>query len=264
MPSPKRCLSCERAHHRSGQHHLAAMADSLALSGLLQLSSASLPIGAFSHSLGMEAAHGAGQLPDAAAVEAWILDFMAHAWARSDAPLWLAQFSAWQSHDARALQQHNAQLCALRDTAELRLENEQTARSLQQWLHSLGPDALDIDSLDLNARPTDQQRACLEAMQPLAFVSVHALAAERLQLNGPLGLQALGWSLLENLVMAAIKLLPLGQRAGQTLLRRLACQLPTWIDQAHGVSPSTVSSFTPMLSIHSAAHETQYSRLFRS
>ena len=41
---------------------------------------------------------------------------------------------------------------------------------------------------------------------------------------------ALGWgfALLEGAVMAAIKLVPIGQQSGQTLLRKLSAQLPEW------------------------------------
>lgn len=230
------------------------MSDSRALSGLLQLGSASLPVGAFSHSLGLESAHAARLLPDAAAVERWVDDLMRLSWARSEAPLWLAQFKAWQTIDAEALQQTNAQLIALRDTAEFRLESEQTARSLRRWLQGLAEEA----------QPNPLQKPLLDQLQPLAFASVHALAAQRLGLDSALGLHALGWSLLENLVMAAVKLLPLGQSGGQSLLRKLALQLPSWIDMAESFTPLTTSSFTPMLSILSANHETQYSRLFRS
>ncbi len=51
-----------------------------ALSGLLQLSSATLPVGAFSHSLGIEAAFEFGLIGDAAAAEGWIEDYLREVW----------------------------------------------------------------------------------------------------------------------------------------------------------------------------------------
>jgi len=226
----------------------------LALAGLLQLASATLPVGAFSHSLGMEAALDAGLLKDEAAAERWIEDYLAEVWRYGEAPLWCAQFDAWQQPDADAVRCWNARLLASRETAELRIECEQTGRSLVQWLQGLPPDG----SID------EAQRALLISLQPVAFSSVHALAARSFGLDRGSGLQALGWSLIENLVMAAIKLVPLGQSAGQRMLRRLALQLPEWVASGITLQPAAMRNFAPMLAILSSNHETQYSRLFRS
>ena len=57
--------------------------------GLLQFASAALPIGAFSHSLGLEAAVDAGVVHDAASAERWIGDHLELVWARGEAPHWL-------------------------------------------------------------------------------------------------------------------------------------------------------------------------------
>jgi urease accessory protein len=97
---------------------------------LLQLASAALPVGAFSHSLGLEAALEADVVRDAASAERWIADYLALTWAEGEAPLWRAQFSAWQQLDGSAIVTLNDQLIAMRETAELRMESEQTGRSL--------------------------------------------------------------------------------------------------------------------------------------
>ena len=230
------------------------MSDPRALSGLLQLASATLPVGAFSHSLGLEAAHAAGLVHDAETAERWIADMLRHAWATGEAPLWLAQHQAWEAPHAESLCATNDWLIAIRETAELRLENEQTGRSLAQWLLAL-PDAQLL---------TPSQRDALAALQPAAFASVHALAARLFGLGPGDGLHALGWSLVENLSMAALKLVPLGQTAAQTLLRRVARQLPACIDIALATPAAEARNVTPMLAILSAQHESQYSRLFRS
>jgi urease accessory protein len=73
---------------------------------------------------------------------------------------------------------------------------------------------------------------------------------------------AFSWS--ENMVQAAIKAVPLGQSAGQRILARLAHEIPAAVDHALALDDDARQSFTPMLAILSAQHETQYSRLFRS
>jgi urease accessory protein len=57
---------------------------------------------------------------------------------------------------------------------------------------------------------------------------------------------------------------PLGQSAGQRMLGRLAAEIPAAVDRAIALDDDERQAFSPMLAIHSARHETQYSRLFRS
>jgi urease accessory protein len=71
-----------------------------------------------------------------------------------------------------------------------------------------------------------------------------------------------GW--LENQVAAAIKLVPLGQSAGQRLLSQLIPQLAVVTEAAPGLDFDDCVSSSPGLAIASSQHETQYSRLFRS
>ena len=71
------------------------------------------------------------------------------------------------------------------------------------------------------------------------------------------------WSWAENQVMAAIKLVPLGQSAGQRLLVQLASRIAALASEASGGDDILVN-FAPGLAIASSMHETQYSRLFRS
>lgn len=73
---------------------------------------------------------------------------------------------------------------------------------------------------------------------------------------------AFGWA--ENMVQAALKAVPLGQRAGQRILAALMADIPAAVDRAAALMDSERQAFTPMLAILSAQHEMQYSRLFRS
>jgi len=66
------------------------------------------------------------------------------------------------------------------------------------------------------------------------------------------------------MVQAALKAVPLGQLAGQRILQALVARMPPLIEQALAMEDDRMQSFSPMLGIASARHETQYSRLFRS
>ena len=77
-------------------------------------------------------------------------------------------------------------------------------------------------------------------------------------------LAAYVWSWLENQVLAAIKLVPLGQVAGQRCSSRWARGFPTVVATAMTIDDDDLSTFAPGLALASARHETQYTRLFRS
>lgn len=224
------------------------------LPGLLQLASAALPIGAFSHSLVLEAAVDAGVVRDAASAERWIGDHLQLVWARGEAPVWSALYQAWEQAESNVLMHWNDRVLATRESAELLQESTQTGHSLRLWLLALP---------ELAALRADQRQA-LQQLQPIAYPCAHALAACALDLSAASGLYALGWSLLENLCTAAVKLVPLGQTQGQALLRRLSLRLPAVVDRSLSTAAGDACNFAPMLAIRSAQHESQYSRLFRS
>ena len=72
------------------------------------------------------------------------------------------------------------------------------------------------------------------------------------------------WAWCENQVAAAIKLVPLGQTAGQRLLSTLIESIKDIPQNAMRLRDDQVGAGLPGLAIASALHETQYSRLFRS
>ena len=72
------------------------------------------------------------------------------------------------------------------------------------------------------------------------------------------------WSWLENAVAVAIKLVPLGQSKGQTLLYDLSGDTSGLVERASKLEDDRIGASNPALAIASSLHETQYSRLFRS
>ena len=219
---------------------------------LLQLASSALPVGGFGYSQGLESAVELQQVRDEASAAVWIGDLLQFGFARADARWWRRAAQALQANEIDQFAQINAQCWASRETRELRLESEQTGRSLLKWLRALDKGTLDAATLDQ-----------LDALRPLTWPCAHAAACTALSLPAEPGLHALGWSLLENQVLAAVKLVPLGQDAGQRILNQLAQRLPELVAEvlASDTEPNT---FLPLLALHSSAHESQFSRLFRS
>lgn len=224
------------------------------LLSLLHLASPALPIGGFSYSQGLEAAIDCGMVRDADSAERWIRDNLLSVQSQCEAPLWLLLHRAWQAGDLAAVRHWNDWFHATRETAELRLETEQMGWSLARLLGQMGwGDPALRDGLATLAP------ACL----PTAF----AAACVALQVEEGDGLAAYCFNWAENQVAAALKAVPLGQVAGQHILRRLHATVLATVAEAQrraGAEPPLLSTFSPMLGLLSARHETQYSRLFRS
>ena len=219
---------------------------------LMWLASPALPVGGFSYSEGLEAAVDGGRVTGEASALAWLANQMALAPARADLPVLAQAHLAWQRHDLARVAALNDFVARTRETRELRLQAEQMGRSLVEWLRNqhAGDDARLAHLAALAPSPT----------WPVAF----ALATARANASAAQALHAslFGWA--ENMVQAALKAVPLGQLAGQRILQALVARMPALIDAALAMADDDMQSFSPMLGIASARHETQYSRLFRS
>jgi urease accessory protein len=212
---------------------------------LLWLASPTLPVGAFSYSEGLEAATDAGTVHDEASCAAWLLNQLELVQARAELPLLAAAYRAAQAADVEALQGLNAWVLATRESSEMLQQTQQMGRSLMAWM--LG---LQLDT------------ALLKPLQPPTWPVAYALAG--LLRGAPLAalLQAAAFGWAENLVMAAVRGVPLGQSAGQRLLAQIVQVIPQAVEAALA-APEPIA-FAPLLGITSCRHETQYSRLFRS
>ncbi len=97
-----------------------------------------------------------------------------------------------------------------------------------------------------------------------SYAAMFALAASEWRIERAAAAQAYLWAWTENQVLAALKLLPIGQSAGQRILNTLIPMIPTIVSAALAIDDEDVGVATPLHGIASCRHETQYSRLFRS
>lgn len=225
--------------------------DALALVRLLQLASPALPIGAYSYSQGLEWMVERRAICDAATAGAWIGDLLEHVIARGEAPVLWRLLEAAAQRDPGQFAAWNAWFRASRESRELRAETEQMGASLVHLASGLG--ILD----DATLRMADDAA-------PVTLPAAFALAATALSIAAEAALTGYVASWLENQVLAAIKVLPMGQVAGQRLLHALGARIPPIVARAKGLADDDIASFAPGLALASAFHETQYSRMFRS
>ncbi|WKJ89198.1 urease accessory UreF family protein [Methylomonas montana] len=224
------------------------MVTDLSLLRLLQLVSPGLPIGMYSYSQGLERAVEDGWITSAEQATDWLHGLLKNGLGVVDAPILARLYVAWNNNDMTAVEHWSAVLIAYRETAELRAEDRQTGQALARLLVNL-----ELPEAEAWLKRPDATLATL-----------FALAAARWQIGKADAVTGYLWGWLENQVLCAVKLVPLGQVAGQQLLKNLAGDLPTLVDRALSLNDAGIGGSCFGLALASSRHEMQYSRLFRS
>jgi urease accessory protein len=221
--------------------------DPHALLRLFHLVSPALPVGAFAYSQGLESAVEARWVNDEATAFDWLQGLSRFGLATLDLPILLRLHRSWEIADTAAVRYWGAWLMACRETLELREEDLQLGRALARVLANL-------DFIEA--------REWLTAAPP--FAAMFALAAVRRSIDAEDAVRGYLWAWSENQVLAAVKLVPLGQSAGQRLLHQLTAGMPAIVAIAQGIADENLGVGTVSQALASIMHETQYSRLFRS
>ncbi len=219
---------------------------------LLQLISPNLPTGAFTYSQGLEWAVECGWIQNRTDTRHWLQSTLNDSLRTLELPVLLRLLAAAGNNNHPEFHHWSQWLYASRETSELRNEEQQRARALFTVLKQL---------------PDSEQWPELESWQPSlkrCQLAGYAVAAHHWHIPLLDLLTGYTWSWLENAVAAAIKLVPLGQTEGQSLLYGFSTEINTAIDYATSLEDDTIGASTPALAIASSLHETQYSRLFRS
>lgn len=212
--------------------------------------SPSFPIGAFSYSHGIEAAVEAGRVRDRASLQGWIAAVVTLGGGRVDADILRDAHRAAATNDIGLLSAANRRGLAFRATAELALETSAQGEAFLATCRAAWPDALLhrwATSLGAVCHPAAVGAAMARAEIPIASALtgyLHAMAA--------------------NLTSAGLRLGIVGQTDGQRILAALE---PVVFEAAAAAIARDRAEFgaaTFAVDLASMAHETQYTRLFRS
>lgn len=217
---------------------------------LLRFSSPSLPIGGFAWSQGLESAIDLGWLNGEDDLHDWLLAILQQGFACQELPL-LSRMLCGDDEPGEPLTRlayWNARSLALRESAELRLEDAQMGRALLQLLLSLNIEGA-------KSWPGEKE---------IGYLAAFALACGHYRIDFVAAATGFVWSWLDNQIAAAIKLFPLGQTAGQLLIEKLAPVIPEVIETAGGLADDDIGISLPGQVMASMLHESQYSRMFRS
>lgn len=246
-----------------------------ALFQLLAWSSPSYPTGAFSYSHGLEWAVEAGSVKSAAELVDYVAAVIergggwvdavlfAHAWrtarptpdaAGRDAalPAPRAPAAGHREGTAPTLPEVSELAAAFRATSETALESRQQGGAFLATTRRAWPHAV----LDTFA---EQQ-----GDQPVAHCVAVAVACAAHGVPLEMSLLSYVHAVAANLVSAGLRAVPLGQTDGQIALARLAPIVATVCERALRTGLDDLGTCAPGLELCSLAHETQYTRLFRS
>lgn len=214
------------------------------LTKLLQLASPALPVGAYSYSEGLETLVHSGVIQDVNALEHWMIRELHYGAARLEAAMMLRSHRATTAQNFDRVLYWNQWLTAARETEELRSQSLQMGGSLLRLLRSLHPEPIPNFPEGCN------------------FAIAFGLVAALWEIDESSALLAYLHSWATNLVSAGVKLIPLGQTAGQKLLLKLGEEMGKCA--IADLTDDELETCGWGLSIASMTHETLYSRLFRS
>lgn len=222
--------------------------DPLASMRLWQLISPALPVGAYAYSGGLESAIQYDWVANEEDVYNWVSGVLLNNFAHLDIPVLARLYDCWGCNDMVGVACWNDFLQASRESGELLAEDRHLGQALARLLTSL-----DV-----------QKAGPWKTRQDVSYACQFALAAVHWKI--PLCSAAFGYcfSWCENQIASAIKLVPLGQTAGQRMLSRLMEVIHQAVATGLSLDDEEIGMNAPALAIASALHETQYSRLFRS
>ena len=216
---------------------------------LLQLASPALPVGAYSYSEGLETLVDNGTINNQASLKHWLEAELRYGAIRLEAAVMLRAYQSAKVGDLKTLSYWNGWLSAARETEELRASSWQMGRSLIRLLMELQPQIKSIaDAVGSHCN--------------YAIAFGIAVADWDINIKGAMLGYLHSWA--TNLITAGVKLIPLGQTAGQQLLLLLQPFLRGAVEEVLTLEDDQLSCCSWGLSLASMNHQTLYTRLFRS
>ena len=226
----------------------------LALLRLQSWLSPAFPTGSYSYSHGLEWAVEAGWIDDRESLVDWLEADLRYGSGRNEAIFFSETWRIARDNDCVKLFEIAELAAAFRGTAEFVLESSQQASACRATLRYIWPDRL-IDSLS---------QLLSERHVPPALAVVLGVRSAREGIPISLALPAFLQSYIANLVIAGVRLVPLGQTDGQLAIAALEQAVLAASVQARDATIDDLGSAAFMVDLGSMAHETQYTRLFRS
>jgi urease accessory protein len=212
------------------------------------------PIGAFSYSHGLETAVASGKVHDRETLRRWIAAILTNGAGRMDADTLRDAHRAASQRDLEALTAVNRRGVVFRATSEMALETTAQGEAFLSTCRAAWPEPF----LDRWAEMLGQGGEA-----PCHAAAVGAAAA-RADISPGWAMTAYLHAMAANLVLAGLRLGIVGQTDGQRIIATLEPVVGTAVTRALTRDSSVFGGAALAVDLASMAHETQYSRLFRS
>jgi urease accessory protein len=216
--------------------------------------SPAFPTGSYSYSHSLEWAVEAGYIDNRESLVGWLEADLCFGSGRNEAIFFSEAWGSARDKDCAKLFEIAELAAAFRSTAEFVLESSQQASACLATLRRVWPDRL-LDSLS-------QLLSERHISPALAVVVGVRSAREGIPIS--LALPAFLQSYIANLVIAGVRLVPLGQTDGQLAIGALEQAVLAASAEARNATIDDLGSAAFTVDLGSMAHETLYTRLFRS
>ena len=221
---------------------------------LLQFADGLFPAGAYAHSFGLEYYAQCGEVCDAAGVERFLRTYLEGTVAPTDAVAALCALRMAKTEDLASYIALDETLDAMKTVSELRDASRQMGRqTLRVANHLLGHPLLsDFAEAARNERTPAHHPVVMGIIGGvMAWPPVEMIAAYL-------------YSTSASLVGAALRLMPLGQLAGQRILWNIRPLIAQLAAEVQGKTEDDMWTFAPALEIAGMRHANLDARLFRS
>jgi urease accessory protein len=221
---------------------------------LLQFTDGLFPAGAYAHSFGLESCVQSGEVRDASGVEAFLRAYLEGCAGPTDVVALLCARRLATNKDLSACLALDELLDAMKTPSELRDASRQMGRqTLRVATH-----------LPCHSFLEELGKAVADGITPGHHAIVFGAIGGILEWDALEMASAYLYSTSAALVGAALRLLPLGQLAGQRIVWNLRPLIATLAEESQDKNERDMWSFAPALEIASMRHALLDARLFRS
>jgi urease accessory protein len=221
---------------------------------LLQFADGLFPAGAYAHSFGLEYLIQSGEISDEAGVETFLHVYLASAVAPTDAVAMLCTSRAVKADDLAECLALDEKLDAMKTSSELREASRQMGRQTLRV----------ATNIQRHALLTSFSEAVKTDVTPGHHSVIFGMIGGVMAWPSKEMAGAYLYSTSAALVGAALRLMPLGQLAGQRIIWNVQPLIAQLAEELQDKTESDIWSFAPALEIASMRHAMLDARLFRS
>ena len=225
-----------------------------ALYRLMVWLSPGFPVGAYAYSHGLEFAVEDSLVSGATSLRTWIQGILSLGVGAIDGPLFAAAWRAADNGDDNALLETAELADCYRATSEQALESRAQGDAFVNTVRESWDSAAFAHHAEI-LRATDR---------PTAYSVAVAVAAADAGVPLRTALIAYFHAIAANLTSAGVRLIPLGQMAGQRIIEDLRESVSAATDAAINTPLDEIGSAGALIDWTCMRHQTQYTRLFRS